>query len=340
MAVFNQSFIANLQTSMQWVVETTYPKAVSKLWWDRVAKKRESNSSKEILEFMLHSGGITPRPEGQRIFVDQATQKLEADIEHFVLEGLQLMRSQLEDMDAKGIQLAREWAENAAIHIAMWPQELVIPALLGGETGTGYDGQAFFSTSHPVHPYMPGLGTYANLFTSSASGAYPGAIDITGADLQVASRNLSKALAYIKSIKGPDGRRSRNLRPLFLMGAPALEEQMELVSKAEFISAAAGGPNDNKGVIRLRDLEPPQVVPELGTAFGGSDDDFYIVCEEAMTSTLGGLVFFERRPVEIQYYGAFNDADLARQDKFEWHGSGRGQMSYGHPYCIFKCKKT
>lgn len=340
MSVLNQSFLMDMESRMQWIVENEFSKIVADSWWTRICKTRPSGSKRETLEWMLNTGAIEQITEGQVSFEDLVTQKAELEPLFYGLKALKLKRSQLEDADGNGVSYAASWSSQAAALMALHPQDLLVQALLAGESALGYDGVAFFSTAHPINPYASGLGNYANLFTSTATGAYPGALKIdSSVAVDVAAANVYKAIAYIKQIKAPNGKHARRLTPVALMGPPALEDRMIMISEAQYLSTTSGGPNDYRAVLRKYGLGEPIVVPELGAAFtGGSDTSWYIVCEETVGTELGGFVFLERKPFEVAYYGPMNDAELQKKQDFEWTGFGRSAVDYGHPYAVFKAK--
>lgn len=342
MSVLNQSFLTDMESRMQWITENEYLKIAADQWWTRVCKSRPSSSKSETLEWMLNTGAIEQVPEGTVAFEDLVTQKTDLEALFYGLKALKLKRSQLEDADGNGISYAASWSSQAAALMAIHPQDLLTQAILAGESALGYDGVAFFSTAHPINPYASGLGNYANLFTSTASSAYPGALKIdSSVAVDVAAANVYKAIAYIKQIKAPNGKHARRLTPVALMGPPALEDRMIMISEAQYLSTTNGGPNDYRAVLRKYGLGEPIVVPELGAAFtGGSDTSWYIVCEETTGSELGGFVYLERKAFEIMYYGPMNDAQLQKLDEFEWTGKGRSAVDYGHPYAVFKAKAS
>jgi phage major head subunit gpT-like protein len=66
---------------------------------------------------------------------------------------------------------------------ALLPWDELIALLTAGSAGTCYDGQAFFSASHPKDPYDAGAGTQANLATSTALTASNVAAQVTAMTL-------------------------------------------------------------------------------------------------------------------------------------------------------------
>jgi phage major head subunit gpT-like protein len=255
--------------------------------------------------------------------------------------------------------------------MAYWPQKQAAMAVLNGENALCYDGQYFFkgwnSSSHtgyhPYNPFKTSLGGYANVFTGSAdvgSGySYPGACRIDdGVTLDNAVIALSKAFAYIGSIKQANGVDPRFLRPRGLLVPPRMVARAQQLTNAKFIAQAAasgGGSADISAIISNWGQLPPVEVTEFGGNYSytmpdgstvtGDDDTAYLYVEEIGSRQLGGLVYIDREPFKITYYtgqggGTGVDAFLDRANELEWHCQGRNVTGYGHPYLLFKLKKT
>lgn len=105
---------------------------------------------------------------------------------------------------------------------ALWPEDLLKAAIQAGTTALAFDGQAFFSTSHPVDTDDSSKGTYSNLMTSSA--------------LNAANYNTARArmLGYLAE----DGKPMK-VNPGLLVIPPALEETAKQILNAEFIAPVA-----------------------------------------------------------------------------------------------------
>jgi hypothetical protein len=234
-------------------------------------------------------------------------------------------------------------------------------------------------TGHPYNPFRPSLGGYANWLKGSSSGSYPGALPIDETQtVDTALANIGKAIAYIAGIKMPNGIDPRFLTPKFIIVPPKLAPRIRQLMDAKFIAQAAangttaGGSGDVLALIQGWGLGTPIVAQELGAAISyttqipfvpttaganatpgtgainflsetltGSDTTWYIVCEEAFSSSLGGLLLVQRKPFKVNYYtgdsgGTGMTADLDRANEFEYHVQGRMAPAYGHPYSIFR----
>jgi hypothetical protein len=116
------------------------------------------------------------------------------------------------------------------------------------------------------------------------------------------------------------------------------------ITKAKFIAQAAIGggaaATDVEAMIRAFGLAEPVVCPELQSAFGGSDTDFYLVMREITSNDLGAWLYTVREPFAILFYGPQTDAQLARIREYQWMTEGRNGVTPGHPFLMFKCSAS
>lgn len=338
-------FLFDFESNMQAITEDEYSRIASNLWWSRIMKTRPSSSKKELLAWMLSTAKIEDLETagGKVPFEDLVSTYSEFTNKH-AGAGLRLKRSELEDLDGKGLDQAGKWSRDIGAYMAYWPQEQAVALLKNGATSgyTSYDGVTFFHAAHPVNPYDAGAGTYQNILTGAASGAYPGACPIdTSVAIDVALVNLAKAVAYIKSLKMPNGVTPRFLRPKLIIAPPLMQMRVVQLLDAKTLPQGAtggAGSGDVEAVIRSFGWDVPIIADEL--AGFESSTTYFIVCEELSSSELGGLVYIEREPFRIDYYtgqGGQN-VQLDRMDELEWHCKGRNVAGYGHPYKVFKCK--
>lgn len=343
MGAITPQFLMDLESRMQVLTESEYSRMGQNLWWQNVAKVRKSESRKEVLAWLLSTAMIREQGKGGNVRFDDLV-SVTTEVENKDSgDALELSVNQLSDMDGNGMDLAGQWSTDIGAYMAYWPQKQVTHLLKNGHTAslyTGYDSVAFFAANHPVNPYRSELGTFQNVFTGAASGSYPGACPIDDSiDLDDAVVNLAKIYAYIASIKMPNGEDPRFLVPKGILCAPRLFPRAVQLTSAKFIAQVAGsgaGSADIAGLIQSMGYGKPVQCPELS----GFEDDktFFVVCEQATTSQLGGVIYVDREPYQIQYYGAQDQVELARRRKLEWHCHGRNSIMPGHPYLVFKCK--
>lgn len=345
MPAITPAFLFDLESNMKVITSNEYQRLNSALWWDKVAKRLPSQAKKERLTWLLDSAKIE-RPNashggGQTIFEDIVSATTEFENENAVA-GLKLKKEQLEDLDGNGVQLAAHWSRQIGAYAAYWPQQEIARAIKANPVT--YDGLSFFHGSHPVNPFDASAGTFANVFTGAASGAYPGALPIGGATtVEVALANLAKAVAYVASIKMPNGVTPRFLRLAGLIVPPALMARAVQLTNAKFIaqSAASGAlSGDIEAVVRYLSFGMPIQADELGAAFGGSDSSYYLLMEEITTNELGAFVYVDREPFSVAYHGPMTDAELARKREFQWTTEGRNTVGAGHPYLLFRADAT
>lgn len=345
MPAITPSFMFDLESNMRLISNNEFDRLSRETWVDRVAKRMTSGSKKERINWLLDTAQIR-RPNashggGQQIFEDIVSLTTEYENENAVA-ALKLKKEQLEDLDGNGVQLATHWSRQIGAKAAYWPQQVVAAAILANPTG--YDGVSFFNASHPVNPFDTATGTFANVFTGSASGSYPGALPIGGATtVEVALANLAKAVAYLGTLKMPDGVTPRMLRLAGLLVPPALMARaVQLTSAETLVQSAASGAltGDVRGVLSYLSLGVPIMARELGAAFGGSDTSYYLLVEEITSDELGAFTYVEREAFNVNYHGPMTDAELAKYREFEWTCEGRNTVGAGHPYLMFRADAT
>lgn len=343
MGALTPQFLMDLESRMQVITENEYARLQSRLWWSRVMRKKTTGARREILAWLLTTAQIEDTgPLGGKVSFDELLSAMTEYETKFAGRGLRIHKSQLEDTDGNGVDLAAKWSGDIGAYMGYWPQKQAVKLLKEGHLATSksYDNVPFFSSSHPFNPFNTNLGTFSNVFTGAASGSYPGACPIDDSQsLDVAVVNLAKMIAYIKSIKMPNGEDPRFLNPVGLVVPPRMQQRAVQLTNAKFIAQAAtggAGSADVEAVIASFGFTQPIVADE----FAGfeSDTTGFIICEELNTTQLGGLLYLEREPFSIQYYSGAQLPDLRRMNLLEWLTNGRYAAGYGHPYTIFKFK--
>lgn len=352
MPALTPSFMWDLESNMRIVTMRDYDRLLSNLWWPKVMKEGPKSESKtERVVWMLDTARIQDTGKGGHIpFEDLVTQTSEVTMTS-AAAGLKLYRNQIEDLDGNGIDLATAWSRQVGAYASYWPQKKLAQAIRANDTT--YDGKAFFAKDHPVNPYKKSAGIYANLFSGAAGSgapsptnlgaAYPGALKIDGSvSVADAVDNIAKAIAYVASMRMPNGEDPRFMRLASLIVPPALAARAQQITNAKFIAQAANaagtisGSADVESMIRNFGLGEPIIAPELGAGFGGSDTDFYLGMEELQSSDLGAFLWIPREDFTVRYYGPQTEAQLDRMNELEWHTQGRYGLMNGHPFCLFK----
>lgn len=393
MPAITPSFVMQYERRMRAITENEYVRrlAASNTWWNKVCRTMPIEGSTERVTWFLNTAMIEPvgpTLTGGITFENLVTQTAEyPSFRH--AKGIRVQRDQLEDLDGTGLNILAEWSSQIGNEMAYYPQRLAAQLILNGANTDGsanaYDTVPFFAkntttttiggvsvTGHPLNPFRPSLGGYANWLTSTSSGSYPGALPIDeSVTVDVAVQNLGKAIAYLSSVKMPNGVDSRFLTPQFILAPPRLAPRLRQITDAKFIAQAAatgGGSGDVKALIEGWGLGTPVIANELGAAtsytyqqpfqvastgntnfatetVSGSDTTWYIVAQENMSTNLGGLLHVLRKPFKVTYYtgdsgGTGMDAVLDRSNEFEYHCQGRMSNQYGHPYAIFRVDAT
>lgn len=331
--VVTPTFVFDLESRMRLITSNSYQALLAKLWWMQCTKTIPSTSAREIMIWLLDTASIEYTEEGNIEFEELSHQQTEYKAE-YASKGLRVRKSKFQDLDGNGVRLATEWSRQIGAYAAYFPQENVAKALLNGTTAVGYDGSAFFSTTHKLDPFNTSAGTYSNLLTTGVK------LDDRHT-LETAFTSLNVVKTAVASVKMPNGKSPRNLVIRGFIAPTAMCQRLNLLLDAKFLSISNGS-TDVEGSIEAMGFKGGVIeAQELGAAYGGSDTDCYLLCEELGSPDLDGLVWIERETFAIQYYsgadgGTGLDAVLNRARELEWHVQGRNVVGYGHPFKIFK----
>lgn len=369
MPALTPTFAFDFESEMQRIQENEFLRMTQNLWYRDVAKVRTTGKKREILAWLLSTARIydAGKTGGDMIFDDMAATYQEYDVVNDAA-ALKLTRNQIEDNDGNGFDFAAEWSAQMGALMAYRPQEKISDLILKGASASAkaYDGVQFFADNlvnsgngHPVNQFRPAAGKYFNWFHGAASGAYPGALPIDEGNVPNANdalTNLQKAISYIASIKMPNGKTPRFLKPRRLMVPSRLVARAQQLTNAKYIAQPAGssggGSGDVEAIISNWGFTQPLEVQEFsnpGTTplSDGADSDkvWYLLCEQVQTTQLGALVYVNREDFRITYYtgaggGTGVDAILDRARELEWHTQGRNVAGYGHPYAMFRFDPT
>lgn len=379
------SFLMEYERRMKAITENEYVRrlAAENSWWNKIMRTTPIEGKTQRISWFLDTAMIEPvGPTGTGKITFENMVALTAEYPTFRhAKGIEVQRDQLEDLDGTGLDQLAKWSENIGNETAYYPQRLGAQLILNGANPDGsanaYDMIPFFadaSNPHPVNPFDLSKGYYANWCHGSASNvlvpSYPGALPISGVTSDVAVANYAKALAFIQSLRMPNGTDPRFLRPVYIAGPQALAPILSQLTDAKYIAQAAasgGGSGDISYFIKRFGLGEPMIMQELGAAtkysfkqpfmgtggnvtflpetVTGSDSTWYIICQEMQSTQLGGLLYVTRKPFKVNYYtgdagGTAMSAELDRMNKFEYHVQGRMAPAYGHPYTIFRFDAT
>lgn len=346
--VISAAFNMDLRTQVKQIVSDQYSRLNKYTWWRLVTKEMPSMTATERLTWFLDTAQIRREDPGSVTLEDLATKSTEFTAE-FAAAGLKLKREDLEDVvggipGGKGMDQAANWARQIGAQAVYWPQKVIAKAIR--DNGTAYDSKAFFATDHPLNPFNPAAGTYANLINSTVLnaaglGSDAPAIHAFGSgavSADLALINVQRAVAYIATIKQANGVDPRNLTPVGIIVPPALRSRVQQLTKAKFIAqptTSSGGSGDIEAVLADMNLGQPAVAPELGAAFGGSDTSFYLVMS-GEGEEMAALTYVNREPFRVTAVTGDTDAELATAREFLWLAQARNTGGYGHPYELFR----
>jgi hypothetical protein len=389
--IIDATFVHSFERRMSTIQESEYVRRLADrfTWWTKVSKTRPMQGATERLAWFLETATIDPvgpAGSGSISFEELVTQQtVYPTFRHG--KGIKVERDQLEFLDGSGLNTLAEWSRMVGNEIAYVPQRLMAQMILNGGNTDGsanaYDGCPFFvnpvtgaatgfTTGHPLNPFNPSIGGYFNWLTGSPTSSYPGDLPIDDTvTVDQALKNLGKIIAWISTVKMPNGKDPRMLSPVFILAPPAMAPRLRQLTHAKVLAMTAGaygghggGSADVEALITGWGLGEPIIAQELqasqsystkmpvvvastgNTSFmsetvTGSDTTFYIFCVEASTSQLGALLYLTSSPFQVRYYtgdtgGTGMDAVLNRANEFEYHVQGRISTGFGHPYALFK----
>jgi hypothetical protein len=374
--IFSADFLFSVEKRMRVANERNYMKliAAETTWWPKLLKEHPLDGKSERFIWLLDTASIdqlTPADGGEsggQLGFDELATITQEYFPAYFGRGYRIGKLKLMNMMNGGLDPLTRWAGAIGTYGAYIPQRLLAQVILNGENIIGYDGVNFFSAAHPVHPLIPGLGTYANLFTGAPSGSYPGALPIDDSvTVDVALTNLTIGLSYIaSSVKQPNGAGDpRMLTPKYILHPRRMQGRVAQLLNADTIAqtagngVTAGGGADVRAVLKKFSLAEPVLANELGSSttytfpgptgatvtVTGDDKTYYIVCDEADEGEIGAFLHNVRLPFYLQTYtgeagGGVDgvDAILGRSNDIEYHYKGWQAVNPGHPFGIFKFK--
>lgn len=327
--VVTNQILTSIQDSMREVGEEAFTSADADNTYQHITSTSDDDALKLNLVVPVIAGRIDRNVEETFIAKDQKLQEAAIEIS-YENDSSYLAISRVELLAAGvGSRRAAVWARSIGRLAANLPNQRIWEYVLSNPTTGVLDGQNYFDIDHLLNPKDSSKGSFANVLTSVASGAYPGAVPITGSDLQVAADNLAKAIGYIRSLLSPDGITPARIRPRFVFCAPQTTGRVSQLLGASFLNMNDAQPGSKLGLV-------PVEVPELAAA----PTTYYIGCESASSSDFGAFHLWTPEPFNVTYYGPMDDASLQRIKLFEWFGFGRQKLTPGDYRLMFKCMAT
>ena len=333
------NWLADFESRMQRIVENEYLRLVAgeNTWWDAITRVKPSMTKRELVSWILNTAYLVDQGQGGNIEFEDPVMLETEWTNKTAGKGLRLRRQQFEDLDGNGVDIATEWAAQMGAQHGYWPQRQITDLLKNGEVGTTYDGLPFFHAAHYNNGQDADDGTFSNLLSGTTY-----RIDTGGSTtLEQAAQNLAAVYKQIRSLRMPNGKDPRLLRPAGILCGPALFPRAAQLLDAKFLAGAAGGTSDFAAYLSRMGYGKVTEAPELVES--QYDTSYFVIVEQLAASQLGAFVYVDREPFSIRYYtgrggGTGVDAILDRSDNLEWHSSGRNVAGYGHPFLLFKVK--
>jgi hypothetical protein len=339
--IIDPTFLGSLESNMRVLFDQKYKALNEDAWWQVCTYQSTSRSLKEIVYFSLESAKLHRGYKGGFKDFDEIRYLNTAVENEYTQSGLELTEAELSDLDGNGVQSATKWIGEIGQLTAHHPQQMLSDAILS-TTSLTYDNLSYFNTGHYTNGVDVNDGVYANDLTGAAAGSYPGALPIGGATtLDAAAINLTKAIAYIKSLKTPTGY-PRKLKVKALIVPPALYGRAVQLVMGAFLPGAAvsgGGTADNKPLAASWGIGQPLAADELSASFtNGSDSTYYLATE--WSGEEAAFIYSNRQPFAVRYNSGMTDSELERADRLQWTCKGRNGILPLHPYGLFRVKAT
>lgn len=226
------------------------------------------------------------------------------------------IRDDLSGLVAMAIQQARGMAQKWAEH----EDKLIADTVQNGKTKACFDGQNFFSASHPTDPTGLVSGTFSNLLTNKPLN-FP---------------NLITAVQTMRAYKLPDGSPwvGPNSKIRLIVDATNVENARQLTGAPWFTPATAYGLAGTSGP--SMNVMQGAVEPLYNGWFNGEAGVWYLSAEN------GGMkpILFQRRQgVESQEIGPGSQIYFDRKE-YQIGQDARYEASYTHPQLMMRVEPT
>lgn len=198
---------------------------------------------------------------------------------------------------------------------AKWPDYTLADMIAAGTTNLAFDGQPFFSASHPVDMSNAALSTYSNLFATTA----------------LTPANYQAVRVAMMSYKGEDNK-PLNVMPDLLVVPPQLEATAKQILNADFI-VNAFGVNSSTGSQTnvLKGSANILVLPELL----GEADAWYLL---ATKKVIKPFVWQLRSAPMLTALTAPTSENVFWRSSFVYGVDARGNAGYTLPFLAARAK--
>ena len=231
-------------------------------------------------------------------------------------ETISVTRDQFEDDTYKLLSFLPIGLGEAS---AKYPDYILRDLLEAGETTLCYDGQDFFSTSHPVNPFNTALGNYTNLQTACA----------------LTVDNFAAQVAAMKQLNGADGEKL-NVAPDTLIVGPDLEHEAtrilfgKTLAEATMGAVTGVGGQDNVLAISAGRYGVKNLVVWNDLKLTGK---WYLADN---SKGVKPLIWQNRIAPQLTPMIDPSSEKVFYQDKFVWGVRARGNASFSLPFLMRK----
>jgi phage major head subunit gpT-like protein len=198
-----------------------------------------------------------------------------------------------------------------------WPDKMIAQLMQAGTsaTSTGYDGQPFFSTSHPINMDSASAGTYSNY---SVSG------------MALTAANYNTVRTTMESYLGADGN-PLEIMPRLLVVPPQLEQAGKQILNTDWIAPgtgfgaiAGGAPSQNT----LKGSADLMVFPRLQN----QPTTWYLL---ATSGAAKPFIFQNRKSPVFQAYTSPSDPEVFKNRKYVFGTDARGAAGFTAPFLAY-----
>jgi len=296
-AIYQEAF---LKQAVLWnkvaSLVTSESQSETHVWMDRVPQLRIWFDERKVRNAALRNYQLTNMPFELTVAVDKF------DVQDNKIKAYEPL------VRAIGEQ-AKKWPDVTLFNPVSTDKTVISGALPNGKNVITYDGQAFFSASHPQNPDDPSSTTQTNY----SSSGFP----LTHANFQAVKQTM-------RGYKGADGLPLK-VNPNLLIVPPALEAQAIQILEEEWVSpsasvgaVAAGAPSRN----HLVGTADYIVVDDLA----GQDSTWYLT---DVRSSIKPFIWQLREPPIFAMLTKPTDMPVWERHEFQYGVEARGAAGYG-----------
>lgn len=314
--IITPAYFVTMESNMQAIAVDRWVDILSdpqRIYWDTLTEEKTTATREEIWQWQINQAKLRRQvDQGQRRYDDLYSWAWAMSPDD-IGDNLLLKEKDIED---NRVDHVGQWISDVSGSWAYWPQETVVQLLGVGETDLCYDGEPFFSTTHPIVPGIASSGVASNLFTGKP----------------LTFGNFTDGIAAIQNIKGPGGI-NRMLKPYRLLHANSNQKNaLEILTATTIGDSTAEGRSGSKtNVIRQYGFDPPQNMQDHP-----DDGSWYIQCKVMSAPFKMPFIRLMRKAFELNTFVPLSQVELNRTKTFEYQGDARVVMGFGEWSALFK----